>query len=155
MDGDKKDVEIIIPKEEAVFWMDAQGRWCNQHGPFEHPRIIRYFNNAIEKDAKGYFVAQITEGAREKVYFRYADTPLFVVDIGEQNPMVLILNTGRRLALDPNRLFIENDHLYLRAGDEQIRFSEQMLVRFANWIEERDDGLFFHRGLHDIKIPEI
>ena len=39
--------EIIIPKEKAVFRMDAHGRWHNAHGPFEHPKIIAYFNAIV------------------------------------------------------------------------------------------------------------
>ena len=36
--------EVVIFKEEAVFWMDNQGRWHNQYGPFQHKRVIDYFN---------------------------------------------------------------------------------------------------------------
>jgi hypothetical protein len=154
MDSVNNENQIIIPKEDAVFWMDAQGRWCNQYGPFEHPKIIRYFNRAIGKDADGYFVAQIRDGFHEKVYFRYADTPLFVVDLEDADPMVLVLNTGRRLELDPRCLYIENDLLYLSADDEKVKFNERMLMRFADWLEERSGGVYFSRGGQFVKIAE-
>ena len=154
MDSVKNESQIIIPKEDAVFWMDAQGRWCNQYGPFEHHKIIRYFNRAIGKDEIGYFVGQIRDGFHEKVYFRYADTPLFVVEIEDADPIVLVLNTGRRLELDPQCLYIENDLLYLTADDEKVKFNERMLVRFADWLEERSDGIYFSRGGQFVKIIE-
>lgn len=154
MDSDSNKKQIVIPKEDAVFWMDAQGRWCNQHGPFEHPKIIRYFNSAIGKDAGGYFVAQIRDGFQEKVYFRYADTPLFVVEIEDNDPLVLVLNTGRRFELEPQCLYIENDLLYLTVDDEKVKFHERILVRFADWLEERSDGLYFSRGEQFVRICE-
>ena len=61
--------EVVIPRENAVFWMDAEGRWCNRHGRFAHKRIIDYFNRSIGRDAMGYFVTQVRGDIREKVYF--------------------------------------------------------------------------------------
>ena len=62
--GSKELKQIIISKENAVFWMDNQGHWQNEHGPIEHPRIIKYFNACIRKDTSGYFVHQKTENSR-------------------------------------------------------------------------------------------
>ncbi len=135
--------EIVIPREDAVFWMDERGRWCNQYGPFEHPKIIAYFNQAIRRDAQGYFVEQAVGAVREKVYFRYADTPLYVVDIVEGEPPGLALNTGERTALNPVALFVARDNLYLRRGEERIRFSERALLKLADSIDYRDCRYFF------------
>lgn len=154
MDGGKDEKQIVIPKENAVFWMDAQGRWCNQYGPFEHPKIINYFNKSIGKDQDGYFVGQIRDGFHEKVYFRYADTPLFVVDLEEGDPIILVLNTGRRIALDPHRLYIQNDLLYVTSDDEKIKFNERTMVRFADWLEERPGGLYFSKDKQVVEIAE-
>ncbi len=132
--------EIVISKEDAVFWMDARGRWWNRHGRFEHAKIIAYFNRAIRHDAQGYFVEQTSGPIREKVYFRHADTPLFVVDTVAGDPPDLVMNTGERLALSPTDLFIAHDHLYQRRGDERIKFSERVLLRLADLIEYRDRG---------------
>ncbi|MCP4022082.1 MAG: MFS transporter permease, partial [Desulfobacteraceae bacterium] len=63
--------QIIIPKEDAVFWMDKHGIWHNEHGPFEHPKIIKYFNASIQKDDQGYYVNQATGEFEEKVYFSF------------------------------------------------------------------------------------
>ena len=38
----KEKREFIVPKEEAVFWLDAYGRWHNEHGVFEHKKIVAY-----------------------------------------------------------------------------------------------------------------
>ncbi|MBW1899855.1 MAG: hypothetical protein JRI61_12485, partial [Deltaproteobacteria bacterium] len=86
---------LVIPKEKAVFWMYANGRWCNEFGKFEKKKIIDYFNRSINSDEDGYFVCQEKEGFVEKVYFRYMDTVLFVFDVRFRDPIELVLNTGK------------------------------------------------------------
>ena len=98
--GEKR-VEIVIPREKAVFWLDRNGRWRNHDGLFRNPRIIEHFHSAIRRDDGGYYLSQEREGVREKVYFPYEDTALFVVDVKTVEPAELILNTRRRLPLDP------------------------------------------------------
>lgn len=146
--------ERVVLKEEAVFWMDGRGRWCNRYGPFEHPKIIAYFNSAIGKDDGGYFVQQIIDGLREKIYFRYEGTPLFVVDVMEQDPIILVLNTGRSIELDPERLLIQNDYLCVDMGDDYAQFSEKMMMRMANWIHYDRNRTFFCRNQTRVEIPE-
>ena len=46
--------EIVISKEDAIFWLDENGRWHNAHGEFQHKKIIDYFHSSIKKDKKGY-----------------------------------------------------------------------------------------------------
>ncbi len=130
---------IIIPKEEAVFWMDKNGTWHNEHGKFEHPRIIKYFNSAIKKDENGYYVHQTTGECEEKVYFPYEDTAVFVVDIMISGPDIcLILNTTDRIALGEGELFMASDSLYLQTFDHKIKFSSHALVKISKFIEEKD-----------------
>lgn len=134
--------------------MDERGRWCNQHGPFEHPKIIAYFNAAITKDRNGYFVEQVIDGLREKVYFRHSDTPLFVVDVSDLEPVILTLNTGRAVELAPEQLFIREDHLYMKLADECAKFGESALMRMAQWIHYDHDRAFFRRNQACVEIPE-
>lgn len=134
--------EIVIPKDKAVFWMDGQGRWHNQHGPFKHKGIIDYFNAAIRKDERGFHVAQIRDGVCEKVYFRYEDTPLFVVNVELGKSIGLVLNTGRRIKLNPQQLFLRRDQLFLRNGGECIKFSERVLFKISH-IMEYEDPVYF------------
>jgi hypothetical protein len=128
-------IEIVIPREKAVFWLDRNGRWRNRNGPFRNPRIIDYFHAAIRRDADGYYVAQEREGVREKVYFPYEDTALFAVDVAFGEPAEIILNTGRRLALDPEALSIADDALYLLAGEERIRFTDRALMKLSERLD--------------------
>ncbi|MGA6924623.1 MAG: hypothetical protein WBY88_03015, partial [Desulfosarcina sp.] len=93
--------EMVIPKEKALFWMDGQGRWHNRHGRFGHKRIIDYFNRSIRRDDNGYYVTQVRGEVREKVYFHYADTPIFIVHIIMDSPLRIALNTGETIPLDP------------------------------------------------------
>jgi hypothetical protein len=37
----------VISKDQATFWLDRYGRWHNEHGLFEHKKIIDYFDKLI------------------------------------------------------------------------------------------------------------
>lgn len=129
--------EVVIPRDLALFRLDAQGYWRNDEGRFKNKKIIDYFHHAISKDDGGYFVSQDKGGVIEKIYFPYDDTALFVFDIMFDPEIVLTLNTGQTIPLDPGRLFIQNDHLYVRTADnERIKFSERTLVKISGKLEE-------------------
>ena len=154
MGAEKK--QVIIPKEDAVFWMDEHGYWNNEHGRFGHPKISNHFHKSIRKDEGGYHVYQETDEVEEKVYFPHEDTALFVFtlqyDHGDR--IFLVLNTGTALELDPTTLFIKNDQLYYEIPDHIIRFTEKALVKFSSFLEETDQGLCFSRGGKKVPIPE-
>ncbi len=135
---DRKRRCIVIPKEKAVFRMDANGNWHNEHGKFEHPGIIRYFNASIKKDADGYYVYQATDECEEKVYFPYEDTALFAVNITTGPDFDLILNTGERIRPDGGEFFIRNDQLYFQNADHLIKLTVQAMVRISRFIDEKD-----------------
>jgi len=133
--------QIVISKEDAVFRMDKNGVWCNEHGKFEHPRIIKYFNSAIKKDENGYYVHQVSDVSEEKVYFSHEDTALFVVDVKIQEEACLILNTGATLGFDQGQLFAKDDNLYLHTPEHRVKFSANALVKISRFMEEKDDQL--------------
>ena len=128
--------ETVIPKEKAVFWMDAHGRWHNEHGVFEHPKIIAHFNTHIRRDVDGYYLSQEINGHIEKVYFPYEDTAVFAVDLRREPEEVLLLNTGERLPLDPRRLALRGDDLYQLRDGERIKFNERCLLKLAERIDD-------------------
>jgi hypothetical protein len=133
---------IIVPREEAVFWMDKNGTWHNEHGKFEHPRIIRYFNSAIKKDENGYYVHQETSECEEKVYFPHEDTALFVVDIAPVGQGIeLLLNTTDRMVLEDGILFMASDNLYFQTPVHRVKFSSHALVKISKFIEEENGKL--------------
>ncbi len=146
--------EIVIPKENAVFWMDGQGRWQNRHGRFAHKRIIDHFNRSIRRDADGYYVTQVRGDVREKVYFPYEDTPIFIIQIIPERPLSLTLNTGDTIPLDPAALFVESDQLYHQRGEECIKFTDRALMAIAPYLEEGPDGLSIHIDDHTYPIPD-
>ena len=147
--------EIVIPKEQAVFWLDRHGYWHNRHGRFEHKKIIDFFHASIQKDEGGYFLMQQRENVREKVYFRYEDTALFVFDVLNEAPVRLVLNTGRRLRLNPKNLFIQTDHLYVTDNDERIKFNERSLFKMSRHIQFDSGGYFFERDGRRTPIPQV
>jgi hypothetical protein len=134
--------QVVIPKEKAVFWLDKNGFWHNEEGKFEHRRIINYFHRCIRKDQQGYHLAQEHRDYKEKVYFPYEDTALFVFDVIKHDDITLVLNTKKRIKLKPRKLFIKGDSLYMDAGDDRIKFSEQALIRVAAFMEDHHDELF-------------
>jgi hypothetical protein len=133
--------EIVIPAQDAVFWMDSRGRWCNRHGPFRNPRIIDYFHRSIRRDADGYFVTQVRDGLREKVYFRHGETPIFAVDVRLSHPPLLLLNTKRQIPLEPSSLWIRADTLFMKHGSEVVQFSERVMVKLSSLMEDTPEGL--------------
>jgi hypothetical protein len=143
---------VTIPREKAVFWMDARGRWHNRHGPFRHQKIIKHFNTSIRRDKDGYFVSQDTNGVHEKVYFNYEDTALFVIDITETDSAIqLVLNTTVRIDLDPGALMVVNDQLYVQNGADRIKFSERALLKISRYMEYRDE--MYYIRIRDKTIP--
>ena len=89
----RKIKEVVISKEDAVFWLDRDGCWNNEHGKFQHKKIIDFFHLSIKKDNNGYYLSQTDGNYREKVYFHFEDTALFVFDVIKDKDIMLILNT--------------------------------------------------------------
>lgn len=152
----QKPKEIIISKEDAVFWMGKNGDWYNEHGKFEHPKIIKYFNASIKKDENGYYVCQKTPELIEKVYFRYEDTALFVLDIKVNEDILLILNNTDTIKLDPEQLFSRDDNLYLQTPEHQIKFKDRALLKISKFMDEKDGQLLFKiKGKPDYLIKSM
>ena len=151
-----KEVKTIeIPKDKAVFWLDANGCWHNSDGKFRHKKIIDYFHSSIKRDPKGYHLYQAHENYIEKVYFHYDDQALFVFDVQKKDDTTLVLNTQKRIKLKPRKLFIKNDSLYMQLGDETIKFSEQGLMKIAPSLEEDGDLLFIRSKNRRYRIPTL
>ena len=138
----KKLKEIIISKDEAAFWLDQKGRWNNVHGEFEHKKIIDYFHTSIKKDKDGYYLGQTNGNNKEKVYFHFEDTALFVFDIIKDKDIILVLNTKKKIKIRPQKLFIKDDNLYMQVGEERIKFTERGLMKISNLIECDNDRYF-------------
>ncbi len=137
-----KRTEIIIPKDRAIFWLDKTGRWHNEHGKFEHKKIIDYFHSSIKRDENGYYLSQKREDVQEKVYFHYEDTALFAVDLIIDMDTTLVLNTKKQIKLKPRNLFIRGDDLYMRMGAETIKFTERGLIKISDLMEYDKDQYF-------------
>ena len=138
----KKHIEIVISKDDAVFWLNENGRWHNAHGEFQHKKIIDYFHSSIQKDEKGYSLYQARGKLAEKVYFHYEDTALFAVDLIMNEDITLILNTKKQIKLKPKSLFTKNDNLYMRLGQEIIKFTERGLMKMSDLLEFKDEQYF-------------
>ena len=145
--------ELVIPEEEAVFWLDKNGCWHNETGRFEHKKIIAYFHSCIKRDRHGYFLYQAHENYAEKVYFPYEDQALFVFDVILQKDVILVLNTGRQIKLKPRKLFMRNDCLYMQHDRETVKFAEQGLFKIAQLIEEIDDRFYIRVKNRRYRIP--
>jgi hypothetical protein len=136
--------QIVISKDQAVFWLDGNGRWHNKFGPFQHKKIIDFFHSSIRKDKGGYYLTQTVKNIEEKVYFHCEDGALFVHDIINDSDLILVLNTGKKIKLRPDKLWIKHDSLYMQDGDEQVKFTEQSLMKIFDLIET-DERQYFIR----------
>jgi len=150
----KKLKDVVVPKEKAVFWLDGRGCWHGESGKFLHRKIIEHFHSSIRKDKDGFHLMQRHRDFREKVYFPYEDTPLFVFDVREGENIELVLNTRKRMKLMPKKLFIRDDDLYLRVGEDRVKFTEQALIRLSPFLEFEDDRVFVKVKGRRYRIPE-
>ena len=147
--------EVVIPKEDAVFRLDGRGYWRNSGGRFRKKKINDYFHAAIDKDDGGYFISQVKGDVLEKVYFPFEDTALFVFRVSfEKDAIALVLNTGRRLTLDPRGLYIRDDCIYLKQDGERIKFSERAMMQLSPVLEEHGRELYIRCGGSEYRIPE-
>ena len=144
----------IIPKEDAVFHLDSDGRWHNQHGVFEHPKIIAFFHASIRRDNDGFYLFQETDEYIEKVYFPYQDTALFVFDVALKGTGTLRLNTGLQIPLEPDRLFLVDDKLYQWIDDAPAKFTERCLLKLADHLQENENRFYLVLGQQRFAIPE-
>jgi hypothetical protein len=87
------------------------------------------------------------------VYFPYEDQALFVFDVIIDAAVTLILNTGGRIELKPEKLFVENDCLYMQVGDEIIKFADQSLMKLAPLLEPENDRFGIRIGSRRYQIP--
>jgi len=145
---------IIIPKEEAIFRLDKHGQWHNKDGKFQHRKIINHFHSSIRRDEGGYHVFQEYAGTREKVYFSYEDTALFVFDVKKGKDIILILNTKKHIKLKPKNLFIKDDNLYMQDRADRIKFIDRALIRIADLIDEVDGQCFIKVNGRRYRIEE-
>ncbi|MFH1102815.1 MAG: MFS transporter permease [Pseudomonadota bacterium] len=148
--------EVVVPKENAVFWLDKNGRWHNRHGEFEHKKIIDFFNQSIQRDENGYYLGQTHDDHVEKVYFTYEDSAIFVFDvIKDEGGVNLVLNTKRKILLDPKRLFIEGDFLYVSFNKERIKFTDQAAMKLSDLLEFREGHYLIRIQGIPYSIPEL
>ncbi len=130
----------VISKEEAHFWLDRNGNWHNPDGVFVNRKIIDFFHSIIQKDDNGYFLFQEYKGKKEKVYFYYEDTALFVFDVLEtEENFELVLNTGKKINLTSD-IFFEGKNLYIKYKQEKIKFVGKALHLIAKHIYEENGG---------------
>jgi len=138
--------EVIIEKEDAVFRLDANGCWHNRHGRFQHKKVIDYFHASIKKDTHGFYLSQQRDDCIEKVYFPYEETALFVFDVIKGDEIILLLNTKKRVKLVPGQLCIKDDSLYIRTGEDLIKFTDRSMMKIATFLEGREGHYYFAHG---------
>lgn len=139
----KQLTEIVIPKEEAVFFLDKHGFWRHkEQGKFEHRKIINYFHSSIRKDEKGYHLRQKLGNCIEKVYFYHEDAALFVFDVIKGEEIFLVLNTQKRVKLRPRSLFVNDDSLYMNSAEHRIKFTDHSLIRISDLLDDEGDDYF-------------
>lgn len=146
--------ELIIPKEKAVFWLDKHGYWNNEHGKFQNKKIIEYFHSSIKRDSGGYYVGQNRDEIMEKVYFPYEDTALFVFTVVKAEKIILVLNTGTEVELEPQNLYAKADSLYQQSGEDQIKFTDKALMKISDLLTFEGENYFITVKQKVMEIPQ-
>jgi len=154
LDDHVTDETLVISRNRAAFRMDGNGRWHNRDGPFRHQRVIDLFNTAIDKDEMGYFITQQRGGITEKVYFPHEGTALFVVEIQWGDPVKFKLNTGRMTQMDLRNLYVCEDQLYYRLGDESAKFNQRALEEISEKLSCDKGRYYFAVGSTMIVLEE-
>ncbi len=90
--------------------MDRQGNFSFEGDPITHPAIVRLFRAGLDVSESG----EVTLGIDDNwVYLKLDDLPLRAIRVdkprGDERRPQLILDDGRRLALDPATLWEEPD----------------------------------------------
>ena len=147
--------EIVIDRDKAMFWLDSNGCWQNRHGKFRHPKIIRHFHASIRRDRHGYHLYQENGCHVEKVYFRYEDQALFVFDVLQNDDIILVLNTRQHVKLNPRKLFIKNDNLYMQTGEEVLKFVELGLMKISLLLQEENSQIYIQISSQRYPIPVV
>jgi hypothetical protein len=150
----KKQKEVVIPMHKAVFRLDGKGRWHSEGGEFLHRRIIDHFHASIRKDSDGFHLMQRHRDFTEKVYFAYEDTPLFVFDILKGEKIRLVLNTKKKVKLLVTKLFLQGNHLYMRTGEDRVKFTERALLQISPFLEFEQDRAYIKIKGRRYRIPE-
>lgn len=119
--------------------MDENGNWWNEFGRITKKNIIRYFNRSIKKDPMGFYLTQTAGNRREKVYFSYIDTAWFAVDLRARDKLNLLLNTQEEIQLEPDRLYIKNDALFMQFRDAPVKFRERVMIKLSKYLTTMND----------------
>ena len=109
----------------------------------------------IRKDKDGYYLSQTDGNYREKVYFHFEDTALFVFDVVKEKEIKLILNTKKQIKLKPRRLYEKKDSLYMATGEDLIKFTPDSLIKLSEFIEHRNDQYFIRVNRRRYKIHTL
>jgi hypothetical protein len=79
---------------------------------------------------------------------------LFAIEIIEAENDMLLLNTGVKIRLDIENLFVENDCLYQRDGCWRIKLTDRVMLKLSDRITYENDEYFFQSGQVRISIPQ-
>jgi hypothetical protein len=88
--------------------MDRQGNFSFEGDPITHPGVVRLFRECLDATERG----EVTLGLDGKwVYLKLDDLPLRALRVdqprGDETRPQLLLDDGRRMALDPDTLWEE------------------------------------------------
>jgi len=54
----------------------------------------------------------------------------------------LVLNTQKKLRLNPIKLFVNGDSLYVNSGKHRIKFTDHSLIRISDLLDYEGDDYF-------------
>lgn len=124
-------------REDSGIHLDREGRWFHDGEEIDHPRVVRAWNQGIERAPDGRYILRF---GWDWCYFTVEDAPLQVTGLRlEDAEVVLQLSSGAVEPLDPHTLTEEAGVLYCttRSGLE-ARFGRAAQGELATLLDERD-----------------
>lgn len=138
-------------RRSVDLFLDREGRWFHDGQPFEHPRLIAFFNAGI--DTHPTTGEPIVHLGPHWCYFRAEDTPFLVRRI-ESTPegLFVILNNSERLPVPATGFEAVGDHVYVTlTPHRRARLDRSSQHQLWGWLEGDPPAIVLPAGRWPIR----
>ncbi len=133
--------------------LDAEGRWLHEGEPFEHPRLIAFFDQGIDLHPEtGEPILRVGD---KWCYISAEDVPFLVRKLRETpEGLEATLNTGERVLVPEAGFESTGERVYLQLGRRRARLDRLTQASLVAWLEEGSAGLEVHATGRSYPIKE-
>jgi|JI7StandDraft_1071085.scaffolds.fasta_scaffold442644_1 hypothetical protein len=122
-------------RRSVDLFLDREGHWFHNGEPFEHTRLINYFNAGI--DAHPETGEPIVHLGPRWCYFRAEDTPFLVRRFEDAaDGLYAILNNSERLPVPAGGFEAVGEHVYVQlAPHRRARLDRSAQATLWGWLD--------------------